>query len=42
VRDKKRLGAEVPFVLVDEPGEVRIGCHVAAGDLRGAVAELVS
>jgi shikimate kinase/3-dehydroquinate synthase len=42
VHDKKRLGAEVPFVLVDEPGEVRIGCHVAAGDLRGAVAELAS
>jgi shikimate kinase / 3-dehydroquinate synthase len=42
VRDKKRLGAEVPFVLVQEPGDVRIGCHVQAADLRKAVAELAS
>jgi shikimate kinase / 3-dehydroquinate synthase len=39
-RDKKRLGASVPFVLLDEPGEVRIGCDVAAGELRAAVEEL--
>ncbi len=41
-RDKKRLGDEVPFVLVDEPGEVRIGCAVQAADLREAVAELAA
>jgi len=42
-RDKKRLGtdASVPFVLVDAPGEVRIGCHVGHDELRAAVAELV-
>jgi shikimate kinase/3-dehydroquinate synthase len=40
-RDKKRLGASVPFVLLDSPGEVRIGCEVDAGELRGAVAELL-
>jgi shikimate kinase / 3-dehydroquinate synthase len=39
-RDKKRVGDEVPFVLVDEPGEVRIGCAVQPADLREAVAEL--
>ncbi len=39
-RDKKRLGAEVPFVLLDAPGEVRHGCLVDAGDLRAAVEEL--
>jgi len=41
-RDKKRLGDEVPFVLVDEPGEVRIGCAVQSADLREAVAELAA
>src|SRR5271166_224183 len=41
-RDKKRVGEEVPFVLVQEPGEVRIGCEVSAVDLRAAVAELVA
>jgi shikimate kinase/3-dehydroquinate synthase len=41
-RDKKRLGTgTVPFVLLDAPGEVRIGCHVAHDALRAAVAELV-
>jgi shikimate kinase / 3-dehydroquinate synthase len=39
-RDKKRLGNSVPFVLVDAPGEVRVGCEVAAGELHSAVAEL--
>ncbi|MFI5009952.1 MAG: bifunctional shikimate kinase/3-dehydroquinate synthase [Solirubrobacterales bacterium] len=41
-RDKKRLGTEasVPFVLVDAPGEVRIGAHVGHDELRAAVAEL--
>jgi shikimate kinase/3-dehydroquinate synthase len=40
-RDKKRTGEHVPFVLLDAPGEVRIGCQVAEEDLRAAVAELV-
>jgi shikimate kinase/3-dehydroquinate synthase len=41
-RDKKRLGTDtVPFVLVDAPGAVRIGCHVAHDELRAAVTELV-
>jgi shikimate kinase/3-dehydroquinate synthase len=43
LRDKKRLGAaaSVPFVLVEGPGAVRVGCHVPQGDLEAAVAELV-
>jgi 3-dehydroquinate synthetase len=41
-RDKKRLGAAVPFVLVDAPGEVRYGCHVPAADVRAAVSELAA
>ncbi len=40
--DKKRLGARTPFVLVHAPGDVRVGCEVSAGELRAAVAELVS
>lgn len=40
MRDKKRTGAHVPFVLVDEPGELRIGCEVALDELRAAVGEL--
>ncbi len=40
--DKKRLGAHVPFVLLDAPGEVRVGCEVPPQDLRTAVAELAS
>ena len=39
-RDKKRVGSEVPFVLVRAPGEVEFGCEVAPGDVRAAVAEL--
>jgi shikimate kinase / 3-dehydroquinate synthase len=39
-RDKKRLGASVPFVLVRAPGEVEFGCEVAPEDLRAAVEEL--
>jgi shikimate kinase / 3-dehydroquinate synthase len=39
-RDKKRVGAHVPFVLVQAPGEVVTGQEVADGDLRAAVAEL--
>jgi shikimate kinase / 3-dehydroquinate synthase len=39
-RDKKRVGASIPFVLVHAPGDVREGCEVAAEDVRAAVAEL--
>ncbi len=39
-RDKKRLGEEVPFVLVEAPGEVLHGQPVAASELRSAVEEL--
>jgi shikimate kinase / 3-dehydroquinate synthase len=41
-RDKKRIGADVPFVLLKEPGEVDYGCHVPDGEVRAAVRELVS
>jgi shikimate kinase/3-dehydroquinate synthase len=42
-RDKKRLGAGgVPFVLLSEPGEPRIGCEVPDDELRSAVAELAA
>jgi shikimate kinase/3-dehydroquinate synthase len=39
-RDKKRLGKELPFVLLSQPGQARPGCTVAQEDLRAAVAEL--
>jgi shikimate kinase/3-dehydroquinate synthase len=39
-RDKKRVGARVPFVLLDAPGQARVGCEVDPGELRAAVAEL--
>jgi shikimate kinase / 3-dehydroquinate synthase len=38
--DKKRVGSRVPFVLLDAPGEVRVGCEVPDEALRAAVAEL--
>jgi shikimate kinase / 3-dehydroquinate synthase len=41
-RDKKRTGAEVPFVLVDAPGRVSYGRAVDRGDLRSAVQELAA
>ncbi|HLH15219.1 MAG TPA: bifunctional shikimate kinase/3-dehydroquinate synthase [Solirubrobacteraceae bacterium] len=41
-RDKKRLGEDVPFVLVRAPGEVQHGCAVAAQDVRAAVRELLA
>jgi shikimate kinase/3-dehydroquinate synthase len=42
-RDKKRLGTGgVPFVLLSEPGEPRIGCEVADTELRSAVTELIA
>ena len=39
-RDKKRTGAEVPFVLVAAPGDVRHGQAVGYAELRAAEAEL--
>jgi shikimate kinase / 3-dehydroquinate synthase len=41
-RDKKRTGAEVPFVLVHAPGDVRHGARVDPGELRAAVRELTA
>jgi shikimate kinase/3-dehydroquinate synthase len=38
--DKKRLTGSTPFVLLDAPGQVRVGCEVSEGDLRAAIAEL--
>ncbi|MDP2710731.1 MAG: bifunctional shikimate kinase/3-dehydroquinate synthase [Solirubrobacteraceae bacterium] len=40
--DKKRVGDEVPFVLVREPGDVRFGQRVPAADVLAAVAELTA
>jgi shikimate kinase/3-dehydroquinate synthase len=42
-RDKKRTRADatVPFVLLDAPGEVRVGCEVESARLRAAVEELL-
>jgi len=40
MRDKKRTGAHVPFVLLGAPGDARTGCHVPTSELRAAVAEL--
>jgi shikimate kinase/3-dehydroquinate synthase len=39
-RDKKRVGKELPFVLLSEPGQARPGCTVGEADLQAAVAEL--
>jgi shikimate kinase / 3-dehydroquinate synthase len=41
-RDKKRVGASVPFVLVEAPGEVRYGCEVEEKRVRAAVEELAA
>jgi shikimate kinase/3-dehydroquinate synthase len=42
-RDKKRLGTGgVPFVLLSEPGEPRIGCQVSDEELRAALTELIA
>jgi len=40
MRDKKRTGAHVPFVLLGAPGDARTGCQVPADELRAAVTEL--
>jgi shikimate kinase/3-dehydroquinate synthase len=39
-RDKKRVGRELPFVLLSQPGEARPGCAIAEQELEAAVAEL--
>ena len=39
-RDKKRLGSNVPFVLVDAPGAVRHGGEVTPAQLAAALTEL--
>jgi shikimate kinase/3-dehydroquinate synthase len=41
-RDKKRRGGEVPFVLVQAPGDVTHGHSVAHDDLVAAVEEVAS
>jgi shikimate kinase/3-dehydroquinate synthase len=41
-QDKKRLAGDVPFVLLDGPGNARVGCEVAPQELRAAVLELTS
>ncbi len=38
--DKKRLAGSVPFVLLERPGEVRLGCELAEAQVRAAVAEI--
>jgi shikimate kinase/3-dehydroquinate synthase len=40
MRDKKRIGAHVPFVLLGSPGDARTGCRVPMSELRVAVTEL--
>ncbi len=40
-KDKKRVGEEVPFVLVEAPGDVRHGQAVGAPELLGAIRQLV-
>jgi 3-dehydroquinate synthetase/shikimate kinase len=41
-RDKKRVGENVPFVLLAAPGDALTGCEVPESELRAAVAELQS
>jgi shikimate kinase/3-dehydroquinate synthase len=41
-RDKKRVGARVPFVLVAAPGDVRFGADVPTADVLAAIAELAA
>jgi shikimate kinase / 3-dehydroquinate synthase len=40
--DKKRVGEELPFVLLSGPGAVTHGCAVAPADVRAAVQELAA
>jgi shikimate kinase / 3-dehydroquinate synthase len=39
-RDKKRRGGRVGFVLLDAPGQPRVGCAVSEDELAGALADL--
>lgn len=39
-RDKKRIGSEVPFVIVSSPGDVEIGQTIPSIDVYAAIAEL--
>jgi shikimate kinase/3-dehydroquinate synthase len=41
-RDKKRRGGRVGFVLLEAPGEPRIGCSVSEAELAGALQELAA
>jgi shikimate kinase/3-dehydroquinate synthase len=41
-RDKKRTGADVPFVLVHAPGDVRHGERVDPAAVEAAVQELTA
>jgi shikimate kinase/3-dehydroquinate synthase len=41
-RDKKRVGETLPFVLLEAPGEAKIGCVVSHEELHAAVAELAA
>ena len=41
-RDKKRSGGDVPFVLVEAPGEVSHGHAVARDALEDAVEEVLA
>jgi len=41
-RDKKRVGEQVLFVLVQEPGKVVPGCPVPAREVAAAIAELLA
>jgi 3-dehydroquinate synthase len=40
-RDKKRVAARVPFVLLSAPGQVQIGCELDPGEARAAIEELI-
>ncbi len=42
LKDKKRTGERVPFVLVEAPGDVRHGCTVGADELGGALAGVLA
>ncbi len=39
-RDKKRRAGQVGFVLVDAPGDVKVGCRVSSDDLVASIKEL--
>ncbi|HEX3511133.1 MAG TPA: iron-containing alcohol dehydrogenase [Solirubrobacteraceae bacterium] len=41
-RDKKRIGARVPFVLLKAPGEPLVGCEVDPGEVLAAIEEIAA